>query len=31
MPTNKEAARVLAHPNDQRRELAQIQGVIYVQ
>ena len=23
MPTNKEAARVLAHPNGQRREIAQ--------
>ena len=28
MPTNKEAARGLAHPNDQRRELAQIHNHI---
>ena len=28
MPTNKEAAQVLAHPNDQRRELAQIHNHI---
>ena len=28
MPTNKEAARVLAHPNGQRRELTQIHNHI---